>query len=294
MRVVVSGASGLIGSALVGALRNSGQDVHRLVRRAASQPDESSWDPAAARLDPGVFAGADAVVHLSGAGIGDRRWTPEYQRLLRASRIESTALLAGTLARLEQGPRRLLCASATGFYGDTGEATVDESAPQGGGFLAGLVADWEAAAEPARRSGLQVTHLRSGIVLSTEGGALGRALTPFRLGLGGRLGSGRQWMSWIALADEVRAIRFLLGAELDGPVNLTAPVPVRNLEYTRALGRAMRRPALMRVPATALRLRFGGLADDILGSQRVLPARLESAGFDFAYPDVDAALRALL
>lgn len=296
MLVVVAGASGLLGTALTDSLRADGHEVRRLVRRAARSGDEVGWDPAAGRLDPAALAGADAVVNLSGAGIGDKRWTGEYQQVLRDSRLEPTDLLARTIAESERRPATYVCASAVGFYGDTGEAAVDESAVAGSGFLARLVADWEAAAAPAAAAGVRVVTLRTGIVLTRRGGALAQLLPLFSVGLGGRLGSGRQWMSWITLADHVRATRHLLeDAGVAGPVNLTAPQPVRNAEFTAALARALRRPAALAVPALALRVRFGGFADEgLLVSQRVLPARLTAAGFDFTHPDLDAALAAVL
>lgn len=296
MLVVVAGASGLIGTALTDSLRADGHEVRRLVRRAARAGDEVDWDPTAGRLDPAALAGADAVVNLSGAGIGDKRWSGEYQQVLRDSRLEPTDLLARTIAELANPPRTYVCASAVGFYGDTGEAAVDESAPAGTGFLSRLVVDWEAAAAPAAAAGVRVVTLRTGIVLTRRGGALAQLLPLFSFGLGGRLGSGRQWMSWITLADHVRATRHLLeDAGVAGPVNLTAPQPVRNQEFTAALGRALRRPAALAVPALALRARFGGFADEgLLVSQRVLPARLTAAGFAFAHPDLDTALGAVL
>jgi uncharacterized protein (TIGR01777 family) len=294
MQVLVSGSTGLIGSALVASLRADGHSVRRLVRHPPAAPDEVPYEPAAGVLSA-VLAEADAVVHLAGVGIGDRRWTPKYQRLVRDSRVVSTRALAESIARSDPRPATLVCASAVGVYGDTGDEAVTESAPPGRGFLAELVRDWEAAADPARAVGVRVAHVRSGIVLDRSGGALAVALPIFRLGLGGRLGSGRQWLSWIALPDEIAAIRFVLDSRLSGPVNLTAPNPVRNAEYTRAVAAAVRRPAVLAVPAVALRLRFGGFADEgVLASQRVLPARLESAGFRFRWPELGPALHALL
>jgi len=296
MRWVVSGASGFVGTALVRAVRAAGDEVVTLVRREPRSADERRWDPSARSIDPGALDGADVVVHLSGAGIGDRRWTDERKRLILASRVDSTTTLATEIARRADRPRVWLCASAIGYYGDTGEETVDESAPSGAGFAAEVIRQWEAATAAARDAGARVVNLRSGIVLSPEGATLGKLLPLFKSGLGGKLGSGRQWMSWIALADHVAAVRFLAGQDgIAGPVNLTAPEPVRNVEFTKALARAVHRPALFRVPQVALRAMLGGFADEgPLASQRVVPARLDAAGFGFAFDDIDAALTAML
>lgn len=295
MRVLVSGASGLIGSGLVRSLRADGVNVQRLVRRAVQQADEVGWDPQAGRgPDPKVVDGVDAVVHLSGAGLGDRFWTTSYKREIRASRVETTRILAETLAGLAAPPRVFLVASAIGWYGDTGDRETDENGPPGSDFLANVCREWEEAAAPARLAGIRTVHVRSGIVLSTRGGALARVLPLFRLGLGARLGTGRQWVSWIARPDHVAALRFLLDSDLSGPVNLTAPQPVTNAEYTAAIARAVRRPAFLSVPAPALRLLLGEMAQLLLVSQRVIPRRLLDAGFTFGYPDVDSAVRELV
>jgi len=296
MRWVVSGGSGFIGSALVRSLLADGEDVVRLVRRAPASADERRWDPARHEIDANALDGADVVVHLSGAGIGDKRWTDARKQSILSSRVDSTTTLADEIARRDDRPRVWLCASAIGYYGDTGEETVDESAPSGAGFAADVVRQWEASTAAAREAGVRVVNFRSGIVLSPDGATLGRLLPLFRFGVGGKLGSGRQWMSWIALADEVAAIRFLAARDdIDGPVNLTAPEPVRNREFTKALAHAVRRPAVLPVPPPALRAVFGGFADEgPLASQRVVPARLEAAGFDFTFDDIDAALTAML
>lgn len=296
MRWVVSGGSGFIGSALVRSLLADGEDVVRLVRRAPASADERRWDPARHGIDANALDGADVVVHLSGAGIGDKRWTDARKQSILSSRVDSTTTLADEIARRDDRPRVWLCASAVGYYGDTGEETVDESAPSGAGFAADVVRQWEAATAAAREAGVRVVNFRSGIVLSPDGATLGKLLPLFRFGVGGKLGSGRQWMSWIALADEIAAIRFLAARDdIDGPVNLTAPEPARNREFTKALARAVRRPAVLPVPPPALRAVFGGFADEgPLASQRVVPARLEAAGFDFAFDDIDAALTAML
>ena len=297
MRVIVSAASGLIGSALAADLAASGAEVIRLVRRPPHTAAELRWDPRepGGGLDPGALRGADAVVHLSGAPIAPRRWTPARKALLRSSRIGSTAALARALAAADQLPGVLLCASAIGYYGQTGDREVDETAPPGTGFLADLVRDWEAAAEPARAAGIRVVNFRSGIVLAASGGMLGRMLLPFRLGLGARIGSGRQYLSWISVTDEINALRFLLADErASGAFNLTAPAPVTNAQFTSALAGTLGRPAALALPSAVLRAALGEVASELLGSARVLPARLEAAGFTFTHADIAAALRALL
>ncbi|MEV7802678.1 TIGR01777 family oxidoreductase [Microbispora sp. NPDC088329] len=296
MTAVVTGSSGLLGTALVGALRADGHEVRRLVRRTPAGPDERFWDPANGILDPAALEGADAVVHLAGAGIGDRRWSEAYKRDLVDSRVGGTRTLAEALARAEGGPRVLLSSSAVGFYGDTGDREVDESAPPGRGFLADLVRGWETATEPAGEAGVRVTLLRSGMVLTGRGGALARMLPIFKMGAGAVLGSGRQYVSWISLPDWVGAVRFLLARELAGPVNLTAPEPVTNADYTAALARALKRPTMpVPAPRFALRLALGEFADEaLLAGQRVLPRRLLDAGHRFAHPTIGEALAAVL
>jgi uncharacterized protein (TIGR01777 family) len=291
----MTGASGLIGSALVRSLTADAHEVVRLVRREPRAADERRWDPGG-RLDPALMDAADAVVHLAGAGIGDKRWTEDYKQLVLRSRVDGTTAIATAIARCTDPPKVLLSASAVGFYGDTGEEAVDESAPAGDGFLADVVEQWEKATTPADQAGVCVVHVRSGVVLAADGGALGKVLPLFKLGLGGRLGSGKQWMSWIAIADEIAALRFLLDrADICGAVNLTAPEPVRNRDYTKAIARALHRPALAVVPTAALRVALGGFADEgVLVSQRVVPSRLEDAGFPFTYADIDAALTAII
>jgi uncharacterized protein (TIGR01777 family) len=297
VRVAITAASGLIGTALAADLSADGAEVVRLVRRQARSDAEIGWDPQApdGGLDPASLSGVDAVVHLSGAPIAGGRWTNARKAVLRSSRIASTTALATAMAAAHPRPGVLLCASAIGYYGQTGDRAVDESAPAGSGFLAELVRDWEAAAGPARSAGIRVASFRSGVVLAAGGGMLGRLLPPFRLGLGARVGSGRQYLSWISLTDEVSAIRFLLASgDAAGPFNLTAPEPVTNADFTSALGRALGRPAVLALPSGLLNVALGEVAGELLGSARVLPARLQAAGFRFAHPDIATALGGLL
>ena len=297
MDVAVTGSSGLIGTALVAALRADGHDVIRLVRAGPGAADAIVWDPQADRggLDPRSLDGVAAVVHLAGAGLADKRWTPGYQAEIRDSRVRGTRALAGALAAMAAPPGVLLSGSAIGWYGDTGGREVTESDPAGSGFLAKVVRDWEAAAGDAARAGIRVVTLRSGVVLSSKGGMLGRLLPLFRLGIGGRIGTGRQVMSWIGLSEWVAAVRFLLGRDdISGPVNLTTPSPVSNAEFTSALAAAVHRPAVMLVPVPALKLAIGGVSSDILSSARVLPRRLLDEGYQFRHPGIAGALAAEL
>jgi hypothetical protein len=294
MRVLVSGSSGLVGRTLLPHLGAAGHEVVRLVRRPPPLgPLEIAWDPAAGRLDSAALEGFDAAVHLSGESIAAGRWTEARRRVLRDSRILTTRLLAEALAHAARRPRVLVVASATGYYGGRGDAVLDESAPPGAGFLATLCRDWEAAAAPATEAGIRVVHLRTGVVLSGAGGALPALLPLFRLGLGGPLGSGRQFFPWIALDDLVRVVDFAIGDEaLHGPVNATAPGEVTNAGFTRVLARVLRRPAFLPAPAFALRLVLGEFASEgLLSSQRVVPRRLLDAGFAFRHPELDGALR---
>ncbi|MCO6005652.1 TIGR01777 family oxidoreductase [Actinoallomurus purpureus] len=294
MQIAITGSTGLIGSALVRALRGEGRTVLRLVRRRPADDDEVRWDPFG-EVDTASLEGVDAVVHLAGAGIGDRRWSACYRQEIRDSRVEGTRTLCRALAALDDRPSVLVSGSASGYYGDTGDRTVDEDDPVGEGFLAALCRDWEAATAPAAEAGIRVVLPRTGAVLAREGGVLGRLLPVFRAGLGGRLGNGRQWMSWISLVDQVAALRFLIDGPLAGPVNLTAPEPVTNAAYTAAVGRALHRPTPIAVPPAVLRLALGGLADEgVLVSQRILPARLTASGFGFRHPDLGSALADIL
>ncbi|MFF5702825.1 TIGR01777 family oxidoreductase [Streptomyces sp. NPDC012794] len=295
MRIALTGSSGLIGQALVRSLHADGHRTVRFVRRAPAAPGEARWDPRAGYVDPDGLRGCDAVVHLAGAGIGDHRWTDAYKREIRDSRVLGTAAVARAVAALDTPPPVLVCGSAVGYYGDTGERAVDESAPAGSGFLPEVCAEWEAAAAPAREAGIRTVFARTGLVVAAGGGAWGRMFPVFRAGIGGRLGSGRQYWSFISLHDEVAALRFLIDTPgLSGPFNLTAPQPLTNREVTAAMGRVLRRPAVFAVPAPVLRLVLGELSQDVLGSQRARPARLTEAGFEFTYPGIEESIRAAL
>jgi hypothetical protein len=293
MRIVIGGATGLIGTAVAASLEQDGHEVIRLVRRPPAGPDQVRWDPGRQPLDPDVISGSDGVISLSGAPVAGGRWTQARKRAIRDSRLAATSTLVAAITAASAAPPVLLSGSAIGWYGSTGGREVDETAPAGSGFLPGLVSEWEAAAAPAAAAGTRVVTLRSGIVLSARGGMLAPLAPLFKLGLGARMGGGGQYVSWIALADHVRATRFLLDhAEVRGPVNLTAPAPVTNAELTAALARAVHRRALLSVPAPLLRAGLGELSTEVLGSARVLPARLLAAGFTFRYPAIDAALSA--
>ncbi|GAA3859603.1 TIGR01777 family oxidoreductase [Streptomyces sedi] len=297
-RVALTGTSGLIGGALVDSLRTEGCEVVRLVRRAPGADDEARWDPTGQDRTTNIaaLAGCDAVVHMAGAGVGDHRWTSRYKKVIRDSRVLGTTAISEAIAAQNTPPRVFLCGSAIGYYGDTGDRPVDEDADVGEGFLADVCVDWEGAAEAARRAGVRTIHLRTGHVVARQGGAWGRLFPLFRAGIGGPLGSGRQYWSVISLADYLAATRFLLTESnaLEGPVNFTGPQPVTNREIAKIMGRVLHRPAILRVPKFALRVVVGEFAEDIVGSQRVLPARLQTAGFTFRHPTAEAAIRAAL
>ena len=290
MRIGVTGASGFLGQRLVPALRAQGHDVVRIGRGAES---DIQWNPSAGTIDVARCAGIDAFVHLAGASVG-ARWTPARRHAIRDSRVQGTALVARTIAALTPRPRVLVCASAVGIYGNAGDAVLDESSPSGSDFLANVGREWESAADPARQAGIRTVHLRFGVVLSRRGGALARMLPFFRMGGGGRLASGRQWMSWIAMEDAVGAVQFALEREtLVGAVNAVAPTPVTNAEFTETLARVVHRPALFPVPAFALNLMFGEMAQGtLLASQRVVPRQLLAAGYAFRHATLEKALRA--
>lgn len=297
MRILISGSSGLIGSALRRHLSGFGHDVVRLVRSNPA-PGEVRWDPAAGELAPEALQGIDAVVNLSGAGVGDRRWTALRKAEILDSRVDSTRLLAETMAGMQDPPTVFLSSSAIGYYGDRGDAVLTESSGPGPSddFLVQVTLAWEAAARPALDAGIRTVNLRTGIVLDAGAGALGKMLLPFKLGIGGRLGDGEQWWSWISLEDEVRAITHLLTSSMDGPVNLTAPQPATNAEVTQALGAALGRPTLLPVPALALELLLGKeLAKAVaFTSARVLPERLLADGFEFRHPNLQSGIAGAL
>jgi uncharacterized protein (TIGR01777 family) len=296
MKIAVSGASGMIGSALLPALRAEGHELVRLVRRTPRTADEHRWDPQHRRIDPTLLTDVDAVINLAGVGVGDRRWNERHKQAVLGSRVDATATLSEALAEAATAEpdraRVLLNASGVGWYGDTGNRVVDESDPPGEDFLARVCVAWEGATAPAADAGVRVTTLRTGLVLG-RGGLLGRMLPLFRAGLGGRLGSGRQYVPWISQTDEVAAIRFLLTHAIPGPVNLCGPEPVTNTHFTAALARAVRRPAKLPVPGAALWVVLGEFAQvGVLAGQRAVPTRLTEAGFRFTHSDVDAAVRA--
>lgn len=294
MRVAVTGATGLIGRALAESLERDGHAVVRLTR-APRLDGDVAFDPARGLLDPAALRGIDAVVHLAGEPIA-QRWNPDVQRRIRESRVRGTRLVAETVAALAERPAVLVSGSAVGYYGDRGDEVLTETSAPGADFLAEVTVAWEGAAEAARDAGIRVVHPRMGVVLSGAGGALERMLLPFRLGLGGRVGDGRQWLSWISLDDAVRALRHAVDVPaVQGPVNVVGPAPVTNAEFTDALGRVLHRPTLIPIPKFALRAVFSEMADaTLIASQRAVPAALTASGFTFEHKDVDAALRAAL
>lgn len=295
MRIAITGASGLVGSALVDLCRASSHEVSPAARAPAGRA-ALAWDPQAGLVEPGQWESYDAVVHLAGENIAARRWDARQKARIRTSRVEGTRRLCEGLARLHKPPRVLACASAMGFYGSRGDEWLDESTPAGSGFLAEVCRQWEAAAEPARQAGIRVLHLRFGMVLSPRGGALASMLLPFRLGLGGPIGSGRQWMSWISLEDAVGAIVHLLNTpDVRGPVNLVSPQPVTNRDFARTLARVLRRPAWFFLPAPVARLALGEMADQLLlASTRCVPRVLVETGYRFVHAELEAALLQLL
>jgi uncharacterized protein (TIGR01777 family) len=294
MLVALTGSTGLIGSALAPALREAGHEVLVLVRRDPIAPGEVGWDPDGGSLDAGALEGVDAIVHLAGENIG-KRWTTTTRQRVLDSRVKGTELLAEAAARLDRPPSVFLCASAVGYYGNRGDETLTEDSPRGSGFLADVVEAWERAATPARDAGIRTVHMRQGIVLSRHGGALAKLLLPFRLGLGGRVGSGRQWWSWIGLEDVVGAYLYALEHPLASPVVVAAPHAVTNRDFTKALGRVLRRPTVFPLPGFAVKAMFGQMGEEmLLGGQRTEPAALAEAGFSFLHPDLDAALEQAL
>ncbi len=296
MDVAVTGSHGLIGSALIEALRSGGHRVLRIVREDPLGADDVRWDPLTSAIDSERLEGLDAVVHLAGAGIGDKKWTPARKQLVLESRSRGTKLLARALAGLTTKPGVLVSASAIGYYGDRGDEVLTEESPPGDDFGAHVCREWEAATTPAADAGIRVVRIRSGLVQAGSGGMLHRLLLPFKLGAGGRLGSGKQYMSWIALDDEVSAILHIIATpSLDGPVNLTAPNPVTNAEYTATLGRVLHRPTLIPTPLFGLKAVYGAeLVETLLGSQRVSSEKLRASGFEFAHPELEGAFRTVI
>ena len=294
--ILISGASGLLGTAAHRHFLAGGHRVTTLVRREPNGPHEIRWDPARSILDPDSVGGFDVVIHFSGAGIGDARWTARRKELLRSSRIDSTRLLCRSLAASGAPPRVLLSASAIGWYGDRGDELLDEDSSRGEGFLADLCRDWEAATGAADDAGIRVVHLRTGLVLSATGGVLGPLLPIFRLGAGGKIGDGSQWMSWITIDDYVGALGALIDGDVAGPVNLVGPAPVTNMEFTKALGAALHRPTALTIPRFAIEARMGkeAAAETAFVSQRVVPKRLSSIGYEFRDTTISTAVERLL
>ena len=292
MKVAITGASGLIGTAVRQSLEDDGHEVLRLVRRAPVDPAEVEWDPQGGSVDTDALSGVNAVVHLAGAGVGDHRWTASYKREIRDSRVLGTRTLARAIAGLDPQPVVFVSGSAIGYYGDTGDEPVDESSPAGDGFLAHVVAAWEASAAPALEAGIRVVHPRTGLVVAGSGGAWGRLWPLFRFGLGGRLGGGSQYWSFVSLRDEVRAIRRMIDdSSMSGAYNVTAPNPATNAEITTAMSELLHRPAFAHVPRFVLKTVLGEMSQEVLGSARVLPSRLLEAGFAFDDPTIGDALR---
>jgi len=296
MKVLVSGAKGLVGSELVPLLTSQGQDVYRLTRSQADEAHDIVWDPTRGDIAKARLEGTDIVVHLAGEGIANKRWNARVKEEIRRSRVEGTRLLCETLTQLETAPKTLICASAIGFYGDRGADLLNETSSPGTGFLAEVCQQWEAACEPARAKGIRVVNLRLGMILSTKGGGLAKMLTPFKMGVGGNVGSGNQYWSWIAIDDVIGAINHcIVNDKISGAVNTTAPCPLTNRDFTRSLGTVLLRPTLIPMPAVAARMALGEMADALLlSSARVMPNRLSETGYHFQYPTLEPALKHLL
>ena len=292
MKIAIAGSSGLLGSALVPALESDGAEVIRLVRNTP-RGNEVEWHPNQDAVDPAKLNGFDVVINLAGENVAEGRWTDEKKRRIHDSRVHGTHLLSEAIAKAPEKPQAFLCASATGIYGDRENESLDEQSESGGGFLAGVCREWEKATEPASKAGVRVVNLRFGPVLAREGGMMEKMLTPFKMGLGGKIGSGKQYISWVAIDDAVNAILLALkDSSIRGPLNVVSPNPVTNEQFTKALGEALSRPTVMAMPAFAARLAFGEMADEmLLVSQRVAPKRLNAAGFHFQYSDLESALR---
>jgi len=292
MKLAISGASGLVGSALIPELEKDGHEIVRLVRNSP-KAGEIEWHPNQDEIDPATIDGFEAIINLAGENIAEGRWTEEKKKKIRDSRVNGTHLLSEAMAKAPRKPRVFLCASATGIYGDRGDELLDEQSESGGGFLAGVCREWEKATEPAIKAGVRVVNLRFGPILAPGGGMLDKMLTPFKMGLGGKIGSGKQYISWVAIDDVVAAMKLALQDEsIRGPLNVVSPTPVTNEQFTRALGEALSRPTVMAMPAFAARLAFGEMADEmLLVSQRVVPRKLAAAGFTFHCPELAQALQ---
>ena len=292
MKVLIAGASGLVGSALIPALESVGGEVTRLVRTPA-RAAEIEWHPNNDQMDASTLEGFDASINLAGENIAAGRWTDDQKRKIHDSRVNGTHLLSEAIAKLKDKPKVFLCASATGIYGDRDDETLDEQSDSGGGFLAGVCREWEKATEPAVQAGVRTVNLRFGPIVSREGGMLAKMLTPFKMGMGGKVGSGKQYIAWVAIEDAVKAIKLaLMDDRFRGPLNIVSPNPVRNEEFTKTLGHVLSRPTALHMPAFAVRLAFGEMADEmLLTSQCVIPKKLNDAGYEFEYPELEGALR---
>jgi len=292
MKIAIAGASGLVGSALIPILQSHGNQITRLVR-SSPKPGEIEWHPNQDEVSPQSLEGFETIINLAGENIAGGRWTDEQKRKIRDSRINGTHLLSEAVAKMNSKPGAFICASATGIYGDRDDETLDEQSESGGGFLAGVCREWEQATGPASKAGVRVVNLRMGPILAREGGMLSKLLTPFKMGMGGKVGSGKQYISWVALDDAVNAIKLAISDEsIHGPINIVSPNPVRNEEFTKTLGHVLNRPTALAMPAFAARLAFGEMADEmLLASQKVLPKRLTAAGFQFQYPTLESAMR---
>jgi len=292
MKIAIAGGSGLVGSALIPILQSDGNQITRLVR-SSPKPGEIEWHPNQDKVSPQSLEGFEAFINLAGENIAGGRWTDDQKRKIRDSRMNGTHLLSEAIAQMKSKPRVFICASATGIYGDRDDETLDEQSESGGGFLAGVCREWEQATEPASKAGVRVVNLRMGPILARDGGMLSKLLTPFKMGMGGKVGSGKQYISWVALDDAVNAIKLAIDdASIHGPINIVSPNPVTNEEFTKTLGHVLNRPTALAMPAFAARLAFGEMADEmLLASQRVMPKRLSKAGFQFQYPTLESAMR---
>jgi uncharacterized protein len=295
MKILVSGSHGLVGKALIRSLTSAGHEIARLVRNKPSGTREVEWYPNQGKLDAASLDGFDAVVHLAGESIASSRWSDEKKRAIRDSRVKGTALLSDALARVSRPPSVFVSASAIGYYGNRGDELLTENSAAGNDFLSNVCVEWENATKPAIEKGIRTVHARFGIILDKNEGALAKMLTPFRMGVGGRIGNGRQWMSWIGIDDVVSGLKFLIKESVSGPVNFVAPNPVTNAEFTKTLGRVLSKPTLFPMPEFGVRLAFGEMGDALLlGSQRVVPALLQQRGFSLVYPSLESALRQIL